>query len=123
MIWSAESVDSQPEIQLVCWAVVAIRNGDRHLVGQLAATCEGRVSSAIQAFDPILCRFVTASGRAYRVLDVGTVSTEARFVWREWCQINKVESWREVTEAYEPQVEASLARLKGSDGPNALARS
>ncbi len=51
-IWAATPIDETPELELDRWRVFESSAGERHFVGYNLTENEGRVSSAIQSFDP-----------------------------------------------------------------------
>jgi len=109
MLWAVPSVVDDPCISLTGWTIVETDRGKYHLVGNSVATGLGRVSSAIERYDPVLVQFVTSSGRVYRVANKGLVSSDAWYAWEAWASFNGVRSWREVTDHYEAVVQALAA--------------
>ena len=66
-VWRIDSGTDEPHTTLEKWAVMALPNGDRHLVGYALEAREGRVSSRIQEFDPRTLLAKSRSGRVYRL--------------------------------------------------------
>jgi len=97
-IWSVRTVTSQPQLRLVDWSIIEIQNGDRHFVGYNVDDSEGRVSTAIKAFDPKSRKGVTSSGRVYELLGEPGYDAEAEHVWEGWKRVNSVSASRNVTE-------------------------
>jgi hypothetical protein len=62
-IWTTRPVDAQPSLTLVRWRIFQSERNELHFVGYCPENYEGRVSSAIQNFDPVTQRGVTQSGR------------------------------------------------------------
>ncbi len=62
-IWKVLEVTEQPSITLVRWRILETDRGERHFMGYCKENREGRVSSAIQGYDPNTRRGVTLSGR------------------------------------------------------------
>ena len=95
-IWKPTSVSEVGGLRLDRWSIYEVPNKDGeptyHFVGvNLTEGGEGRVSSAIQTFDPRTMTGVTASGRAYFLVGDGGTSMDAMYVWSAWKRINKVE--------------------------------
>jgi hypothetical protein len=98
-IWSATPVDEVPELRLRDWSVYECKGaGTRHFVGYNMTECEGRVSSAIQQFDPATRRGVTESGRVYELVGQPGHDADADYVWQRWLTINHETDWNDVTE-------------------------
>lgn len=67
MITKAKPVDEQPHVTLTNWLIIRAHDtGDVHFVG-CTPEDKGRVSSAIQDFDPETMSGRTASGRFYKL--------------------------------------------------------
>lgn len=109
MLCAVPSVIDDPCISLTAWTIVEADRGEYHLVGDNVATGLGRVSSAIERYDPLLMQFVTSSGRAYLVTNKGPVSSDAWYAWEAWASFNGVQSWREVIDDYDTVVQALAA--------------
>lgn len=102
-VWAVPAVSTQPELLLRRWAVFEIKpRSTRHLVGYNASDREGRVSSAIQEFDPLEGICATTSGRVYRLLGCPGYDEDGLYVWARWCamQFTPVESFEDVTAEY-----------------------
>lgn len=84
-VWAAAPVDVEPEVRLSSWRVYAVR-GQRHFVGYNLILREGRVSSAIQFFDPKTRRGVTRSGRVYELVGSSGWDPDADWVFGVWLQ-------------------------------------
>ena len=95
--WMIQSVEDQPETELVDWQVMLLANGDRHLVGYCREHREGRASTAVQRFDWRNMRAVTSSGRVYQLLAPPGHDGDAAYVWRRWARINRVSSGDDVS--------------------------
>lgn len=91
-IWKPTSKTQEPETTLKNWKVFLVPDsgnseGDTiHFVGStLAWYSEGRVSSAIQEFDPETGCGVSRSGRVYKLAGESThLSRDAEYVWNRW---------------------------------------
>lgn len=82
-IWRAADVNTQPDLNLVNWRVMQL--GDiRHFVGYCPENREGRVSTAIKAFDPVTRQGITASGRVYALRGPAGFDADADYVWTIW---------------------------------------
>jgi len=100
-IWITQPVDQVPEITLTHWKIFEAQSpywegATRHFIGW-NIDGEGRVSSAIQYFDPDTMQGVTRSGRIYKLSGPSIWHRDAEFVWTRWCQINHVENQRDIT--------------------------
>lgn len=98
-IWKSRPVADVPEIVLEAWRILETAAGDRHFVGFRAERETARVSSAIVSVDMSARIGITNSGRRY-VLDgpPGAEVEDGNFVWTAWCQVNRVASYRDVTD-------------------------
>lgn len=88
-IWQVASIEHEPHASLMSWRVFKVRLKDEalptlHLVGYAIEAREGRVSSAIQAFDLDKMLVRTASDRIYWLRGEPGYDGRAEFVWREW---------------------------------------
>lgn len=98
-IWNVASVTAQPELTLVDWKILETQRGERHFVGYVIENQEGRVSSAIEQFDPVSLRGVTRSGRVYRLYGAPGFNRDAEYVWKRWVQLNAITEYLDVTDA------------------------
>lgn len=96
-IWNIAPVVTQPEVSLVRWKVLEIDDGTRHFVGLDSRDFTGRVSSAIVAFDLTTQRGKTLSNRVYQLVGDPGYAGNADYVWEQWCTINEVKSFSDVT--------------------------
>mgnify|MGYP001627185087 CR=1 FL=1 len=89
-VWANPSITDVPAFTLVSWAVYEVQLGPdapvtRHVVGEVGYGGEGQVSSPIVAFDPATARFLTRSGRVYRVTAAcGNLGVQGDYVWARW---------------------------------------
>lgn len=91
-IWKPTPKTLEPETVLANWKVFLVPDsgnseGDTiHFVGStLAWYSEGRVSSAIQEFDPETGCGISRSGRVYTLAGESThLSRDAEYVWNRW---------------------------------------
>lgn len=103
-IWAVPDVASEPAIRLSDWRVVELEEGTRHLIGWNEDGQEGRVSSAIEAFDAKTGRFWTHSGRCYELVGANGWSEDAVWLWQRWCRARGLSQVGDVTEAYVRQI-------------------
>lgn len=104
-IWKAPSTDEQPLAVAERWTVMraTFANGDvsDHVVAYLGDEHSGRVSSAIQSFDPDKHVAVTRSGRQYKLpLDRHGFDPDGLYVWGAWATDNKVRTFKDVGAEY-----------------------
>ena len=97
-IWSVASIQQEPEVVLSSWRIMETPEGTRHFVGYNENWREGRVSSAIQEFDPVALVGRTRSGRVYKLCGTSGYNSDAEYVWNQWCHINGVPSSVDATE-------------------------
>lgn len=88
----------QPEVRLVRWRVMETELGERHFVGYHMNRDQGRVSSAIEYFDPAERRGVTRSGRVYELLGEPASDGDTVLIWAVWAAAYGVVSSLDVTE-------------------------
>ncbi|MFM0499049.1 hypothetical protein [Paraburkholderia caffeinilytica] len=84
--------------------MMIVPDGTVHFVGLNAATHRGRVSSALEELDTVTGEGRTHSGRIYRLVGGSGFTGIAEYVWAEWCAVNEVERYIDMTEYYEPEV-------------------
>lgn len=88
-VWPVASVDEEPEVRLTRWQVYAV-GAERHFVGYNQSLGEGRVSTAIQAFDPETRRGVTASGRVYELVGPPGRDPDGEWVFGIWLKAQRL---------------------------------
>jgi len=100
-IWSTPSVSAQPVIILERWRVLEVDNQQgqvqRHFVGFNVEDCEGRVSTAIQQFDPVTGQGVTKSGRTYKLIGNPGYDSDGAWVWAYWSRVHKLANERDLS--------------------------
>ncbi|QIE22861.1 hypothetical protein SBC2_08740 [Caballeronia sp. SBC2] len=101
-VWQTARVEAEPEIILVRWRVLQTDCGDRHLVGARRDDFNGRVSSAIVELDVSRSVVVTRSGRIYQLEGAPGYNADAQYVWDNWCVVNGVTSYEDVTSSVYP---------------------
>lgn len=97
-IWTTLPVAEQPSIRLLKWRIFQTETGELHFVGYHPEGYEGRVSPAIQNFDPVTQRGVTLSGRIYELVEYPGYDEDGLYVWEMWCRANGVKRVMDVTE-------------------------
>lgn len=112
-VWKVDSIDVQPVIELRCWRVYETERGERHFVGQSIASATGRVSSAIQKFDPESRTGITRSGRQYVLQGGPGYDADAMHVWSVWSMVNAVIEAKNVTAEYLPAADDGSDELAG----------
>jgi hypothetical protein len=96
-VWSVPGVSAEPEMSISDWQILETQKGSRHFVGNDVRDHTGRVSTAIQQFDPGTLRGVTSSGRVYQLVGPRGCSEDGRYIWERWCEVNGITSYTEVT--------------------------
>lgn len=83
-VWSISPIEDEPETTLYGWHIFETPAGTRHFCGYARAQREGRVSSAVIAFDPATMSGRTASGRVYRLEGPRGSHPDADYVKSAW---------------------------------------
>lgn len=96
-VWRVADVSAEPEMSISEWEIMETQTGSRHFVGCDVHNCTGRVSTAIQEFDPTVLRGVTSSGRVYQLVGPRGCSENGRYIWERWCSVNDITSYTDVT--------------------------
>lgn len=96
-VWSVAGVSAEPELSISDWQILATQHGSRHFVGNDVRDYTGRVSTAIQQFDPATLRGVASSGRVYQLVGPRGCSEDGRYIWKRWCEVNEILSYTDVT--------------------------
>lgn len=99
-IWAARPVADASEVTLQNWRIMKTAAGDMHFVGVRPNRGTARVSSSIVEIDISARVGVTRSGRIYRLSGRPGSDEwgEGDYVWSAWCQVNRVSSYRDVTD-------------------------
>lgn len=97
-IWLTPPVELEPGIHLVRWRIFQRENGKAHFVGYYPEGFEGRVSSAIESFDPITRRGVTQSGRVYQLVGWPGFDPDAMQLWELWSRAKGWKNCADVTD-------------------------
>jgi len=87
-VWLVAPVDEEPGITLVRWHVFMLPDGSRHFCGYDARGHEGRVSTAVETFDPDSMTGRTASGRVYALSGPSGRDEDALYVRGRWLALN-----------------------------------
>lgn len=116
--WEVRTISAQPGITLVRWRVFETELKERHFAGYCPETHKGRVSSAVQSFDPTTRLAVTRSGRVYELVGPPSQDLDALYVWGVWSGKNNVESYTDVTARIDASVTPGIGRVssRGPDG-------
>jgi hypothetical protein len=101
-VWQTAPVEVESEINLVGWRILETDCGDRHLVGARPDVLEGRVSTAIVELDVSRLVVVTRSGRIYHLKGAPGYDADAQYVWDNWCVVNRVTSYDDVSSSVYP---------------------
>jgi hypothetical protein len=96
-VWSVPGVSAEPEMSLSDWQILETQKGSRHFVGNDVRDYTGRVSTAIQQFDPTALRGITSSGRVYQLVGPRGCSEDGQYIWERWCRVNGITSYTDVT--------------------------
>lgn len=103
-IWSTPSVSAQPVVILQRWRVLEVENQQgqvqRHFVGYNAQDWEGRVSTAIQQFDPVSGQGITRSGRTYQLMGKPGYDSDGAWVWVHWSKAQGLTNERDVSREF-----------------------
>jgi hypothetical protein len=103
-------VDDVPRRELQRWRIFLTNAGTRHFVGCSPGAWTGRVSSAIEQFDVVGRRGLTRSGRVYQLVGPSAFHPDADYVWQQWCSVNKVVSYDDITFDVIPEADDDNAR-------------
>lgn len=101
-LWNIGPVSLEPEVSITRWRVFEVDGGAKHFVGADERNFSGRVSSEIVAFDCEARRGRTVSGRVYQLIGSPGRTDDADYVWRNWCIVNGVKSFIDVTRQVVP---------------------
>lgn len=107
-VWRVQGVDKEPVVELTQWRAYRLPDGDVHFMGWQEAALQGRVTSAIQEFDPVQRCGRTRSGRVHRLMGGSGYNGDAGYTWSTWLRIYRLESCEDVTEAFEAMLEKGL---------------
>ena len=120
-IWSASSVQSEPQKWLDNWQVYKTVKAriqpelfGYHLVGYDIRGGHGAVSSKIDKFDPVTMCGVTRSGRVYQLLGMPGVNQDAQYTLSGWIHRNEL-VMEDATEEFVQHYKIDLERLRKMD--------
>lgn len=85
-VWRAGSIEQQPSVELYNWTIKQMKEGQYFVGDEVRGS--GRVSTAIQTYDPETKRGITASGRIYQLLGESHYSSNGEYVWQYYKQVN-----------------------------------
>ena len=83
-ILQTAGISEEPEIQLYDWDIKMDTTGASYFVGSRVDNGDGRVSTAIVAFDSENRRGRTLSGRVYELLGSRGWSSNGEYVWSHY---------------------------------------
>ncbi len=109
-IWRPLPVEFEPVIPMVCWQIIRLPEGDRHLLGRHANGLEIRVSSRLVGFERATMKVRTRSGRIYLLRGASGFSGDDEYVLLGWCRVNRTE--RETIEFVDLDALADLPGLE-----------
>jgi len=89
-IWSAASVNNQPQVQLTNWTIKKMKEGNFFIGDEVGMRGSGRVSTAIVTYDETTKKGVTQSGRVYELLGNEGHSSDGEYVWGRYKVYNKL---------------------------------
>ncbi len=120
-IWSASSVQSEPEKWLSTWQIYKTVEAriqpdifGYHFVGYDIRGGHGAVSSKIDKFDPVTMCGVTRSGRVYQLLGMPGVNPDAQYTLHAWIHRNEL-VMEDATEEFVQHYKIDLERLRKMD--------
>ncbi|MGA7778908.1 MAG: hypothetical protein WCA85_14535 [Paraburkholderia sp.] len=108
-IYEGAPVDDEAEIVLARWSIRQTASGDRHFVGFNVLAQDGRVSTAIVAFDAATRTGITKSGRRYVLSGRAGFDRDAEYVWGVVVRAREIHSWTDVTEQLVPDLRMVLS--------------
>ena len=109
-VWKPPPVSRLSLIPLSRWRIFELTDGSRYFVGVDMFDQTGRVSSPIVAFNAVRLQGTTQTGRIYELVGKPGVALQADYVWRKWCELYEVTSYKDVTQRL----------LNGANDDNAL---
>lgn len=99
-IGTVAPVDEQPLLTLERWRVYETNRGERHFIGYCVEAHDGRVTTAILAFDANTKTGATASGRRYFLKGWPCFDHDAEQVWSFYVSQNAITTTRDVSLEY-----------------------
>lgn len=96
-VFGSASVDESPEIVLSLWSIRESADGRRFFVGRNEDGGAGRVSTAIQSFDPQTRVGITLSGRRYVLVGRGGWCSDGEYVWTLAAKGWNLGAWTDIT--------------------------
>jgi hypothetical protein len=104
-IFNVAPIQQESEETIVFWSVREVGFGQetdrsRHLVGYIPSKGTGRVTSAIQQFDPKSMTIKTRSGRIYHLKGHPGFNDDVEYVWLQWKSLNGAQEASDVTSQY-----------------------
>lgn len=102
-VWRPTNVAIEPDTKLTQWQAHRVTTPDgistTHFMGYTGF--EGRVCSAVQAYDPKTRKGITKSGRVYELLGPPGFNRDALYVFSIWCdRFPETTKFEDVTKEY-----------------------
>lgn len=122
-IWSASSVQSEPQKWMDNWQIYKTVKAKiqpelfgYHFVGYDIRGGHGAVSSKIDKFNPVTMCGITRSGRVYQLLGMPGVNQDAQYTLGVWIHRNEL-VMEDATEEFIQYYKINLERLREMDKP------
>ena len=96
-VFESASVDECPEIMLSLWSIRESSDGRRFFVGRDEDEGLGRVSTAIQSFDPQTRVGISLSGRRYVLVGRGGWYRDGEYIWNLVVKGWELGRWTDIT--------------------------
>jgi hypothetical protein len=96
-VFESASVDESPEVVLSLWSIRESADGRRFFVGCNDSDGLGRVSTAIQSFDPKTRIGMSLSGRRYVLVGRGGWYRDGEYIWNLVVKGWELGCWTDVT--------------------------
>lgn len=96
-VWRIAPIADEPSSTLVSWSAFETERQERHLCGYAQESREGRVTSAIETFDPERTSATTRSGRIYKLVGRPGADPDAECPKARWLSVNGSTEHRDVT--------------------------
>lgn len=112
-VWRISPIADEPTCTLTSWSVLETERHERHLCGYALERREGRVTSAIVAFDPKTASATTTSGRIYRLEGRPGTDSDAEYVKARWLRVNASAEHRDVTTEVWASISACRSEAAG----------
>jgi len=105
-VWQVSPVSEKPDVVLVGWHVFGVQlpgraGHTRHFSRTKVEDGHGKASTGIVAFDRLVRRGVTESGRVYLLDGSPGVEVNAAFAWDAFVRVNRAENIVDVSSEIE----------------------